>query len=99
MESVPSVSSKRYYLMKARLIALLGRQEELLRHYQSKKQLSEIDQYTQALLLLKANRYKAAEEALSKTVWGRHRCSDRLRRPKAKIQESCGSQPSETPDA
>lgn len=62
----PVPSSKRYHLMKARLIALLSRQQPLLRHYKKQPPSNNIDLYTHALLLTSANQYKAAKSTIDK---------------------------------
>jgi len=65
----PVPSSKRYLLMKARLVALLGQQRELLKHYkESNKNLTEVDQYAHTLLLTENRQLKAAERILSKIL-------------------------------
>lgn len=62
----PVPSSKRYHLIKARLIALLSRQQSLLRHYKNQPPENDIEQYTHGLLLTQANKYRAAKKALEK---------------------------------
>lgn len=62
----PVPSSKHYLLMKARLVAMLGQQRELLKHYQKNSEdLTEIDQYTHALLLIDNRKLKSAGQVLS----------------------------------
>lgn len=62
-------SSKRYHLMKARLITQLGRQKELLNHYQKQRgKLKEIDHYNYALLLSHANQFKPAQAAIDQAM-------------------------------
>lgn len=61
----PVPSSKNYLLMKARLVALLGQQRELLKNYQEHSQrLGEIDQYAYALLLTDNRQLKEAQPVL-----------------------------------
>ena len=65
----PVPSSKRYLLMKARLVATLGQQRGMLKHFQNTQQgLSEIDRYAYALLLIDNQDYTAAHSQIAKLL-------------------------------
>lgn len=65
----PVPSSKRYLLMKARLIATLEQQRGLLKHLQNTQQtLSEVDRYAFALLLIDNRDYTAAHSQTEKLL-------------------------------